>query len=266
MLASYALSIARRSRGFIAGSAPPRRAATVTSLISRVKILPFLASAAAFLCFTLAHLECPAMAERRVLSSGRLIILSFASRAEPIRFHARTPAVTSAASYRAIGVAMAIAGVVCFSLRPILIKLAYGYVVDPITLLALRMIFSLPFFLAAAAWVGRDATRSRLIPRDVWAIVFLGFIGYYLASFVDFLGLQDVSAGLGRLNVLLYPTLVVLLSIVFLHKRPSIREIVALVLTYPGIAVVMSTLLRDGSANLPLGAGLWFASAASYAG
>src|SRR5438445_10513933 len=61
MFASYALSIARRSRGFIAGSAPPRRAATVTSLISRVKILPFLASAAAFLCFTLAHLECPDM-------------------------------------------------------------------------------------------------------------------------------------------------------------------------------------------------------------
>src|SRR5437899_5361008 len=66
MFASYALSIARRSRGFIAGSAPPRRAATVTSLMSRVKILPFLASAAAFLCLTLAHLECPAMAAARL--------------------------------------------------------------------------------------------------------------------------------------------------------------------------------------------------------
>ena len=172
---------------------------------------------------------------------------------------------TSAAPYRAIGIAMAITGDVCFSLRPILIKLAYGYVVDPITLLALRMIFSLPFFLAAAAWVGRDATRTRLTPRDVWAIVFLGFIGYYLASFVDFLGLQYVSAGLGRLIVFLYPTLVVLLSIVFLQKRPSIREIVALVLTYSGIAVVMSTLLGDGNANLPLGAALCFASATGYA-
>src|SRR2546421_696176 len=250
MFASYALSIARRSRGFIAGSAPPRRAATVTSLMSRVKILPFFASAAAFLCFTLAHLECPAMAERRVLSSGKPIILSFAPRAKPSRFMTEPSRVTPRASYRAIGVAMAIAGVVCFSLRPILIKLAYGYVVDPIPLLALRMIFSLPFFLAAAAWVGRDATRNRLTRRDVWAIVFLGFIGYYLASFVDFLGLQYVSAGLGRLILFLYPTLVVLLSIVFLHKRPSIREIVALVLTYSGIAVGMSTLLGDANANL----------------
>ncbi|HYU67894.1 MAG TPA: DMT family transporter, partial [Burkholderiales bacterium] len=171
---------------------------------------------------------------------------------------------TSAASYRAIGVAMAIAGVVCFSLRPILIKLAYGYVVDPITLLALRMIFSLPFFLAAAAWVGRDATRNRLTRRDVWAIVFLGFIGYYLASFVDFLGLQYVSAGLGRLILFLYPTLVVVLTMVFLHRRPSIRESVALVLSYSGIALVMSTLLGDGNADLPLGAALCFASATGY--
>src|SRR6266545_4656551 len=71
MFASYALSIARRSRGVIAGSAPPMRAATVTSLISRVKILPFLASAAAFLCLTLAHLECPAMAEAARLEFGK---------------------------------------------------------------------------------------------------------------------------------------------------------------------------------------------------
>src|SRR5258708_1011686 len=115
---------------------------------------------------------------------------------------------------------MAIAGVVCFSFRPILIKLAYGYVVDPVTLLALRMIFSLPFFLAAAAWIGRDATRDRLTRRDVWAIVFLGFIGYYFASFVDFLGLQYVSAGLARLILFLYPTLAVILSVIFLPNHP----------------------------------------------
>src|SRR5258708_3998726 len=120
---------------------------------------------------------------------------------------------------------MAIAGVVCFSLRPILIKLAYGYVVDPVTLLALRMIFALPFFLAAAAWVGRDATRNRLTRRDVWAIVFLGFIGYYFASFVDFLGLQYVSAGLGPPILFPYPPPGVLLSIIFSPQRPLTRRI-----------------------------------------
>jgi drug/metabolite transporter (DMT)-like permease len=173
--------------------------------------------------------------------------------------------VTSRASYRAIGIAMAIAGVVCFSLRPILIKLAYGYVVDPVTLLALRMIFSLPFFLAAAAWVGRDARRAPLTRADAWAIVVLGFVGYYFASFVDFLGLQYISAGLGRLILFMYPTLVVILSAAFLHKRPAARELVALGVTYSGVALVMANAAQGANVHLALGAALCFASAAGYA-
>ena len=158
---------------------------------------------------------------------------------------------------------MALVGVACFSLRPILIKLAYAYVVDPVTLLALRMVFSLPFFLAAAAWAGRDRERPPVVRRDALAIVFLGFVGYYFSSFVDFLGLQYISAGLGRLILFLYPTLVVLLSLVFLRKRPSPRELTALILTYSGIAVVMSQAL-GANVNLPLGAALVFASAVGY--
>ena len=168
-------------------------------------------------------------------------------------------------SYRAIGIAMAVAGVVCFSLRPILIKLAYGYVVDPITLLALRMIFSLPFFLFAAAWVGRDAKRPPLARRDVWAILMLGFVGYYFSSFVDFLGLQYISAGLGRLILFMYPTLVVLLSTAFLNKRPTAREVVALAVTYLGVALVMANAAQGANRDLALGAALCFASAAGYA-
>ncbi|HKW37060.1 MAG TPA: DMT family transporter [Burkholderiales bacterium] len=169
------------------------------------------------------------------------------------------------APYRAVGVAMAVAGVVCFSLRPILIKLAYGYVVDPITLLALRMIFSLPFFLAAAAWVGRDAKSAPLERRDAWAIVFLGFVGYYFSSFVDFLGLQYISAGLGRLILFVYPTLVVILSAAFLRKRPAAIELVAVAVTYSGVALVMANAVRGANADLALGAVLCFASATGYA-
>ena len=172
---------------------------------------------------------------------------------------------SSRGSYRAVGIAMAVAGVVCFSLRPILIKLAYGYVVDPITLLALRMIFSLPFFLAAAAWVGRDAKRAPMTRRDVWAIVFLGFIGYYFSSFVDFLGLQYISAGLGRLILFMYPTIVVILSAVFLHKRARPREVFALGITYTGVALVMANAAQGANKDLVLGAALCFASAAGYA-
>jgi len=173
--------------------------------------------------------------------------------------------VSAAGSYRAVGVAMALTGVACFSMRPILIKLAYAYVVDPVTLLALRMLFSLPFFLAAAAWAGRGERREPVSRRDASAIVSLGFIGYYFSSFVDFLGLQYISAGLGRLILFLYPTIVVLLSLAFLRKRPTRRELLALALTYSGIALVMWRAAGGANANLPLGAALVFASAVGYA-
>ncbi|HEY6862709.1 MAG TPA: DMT family transporter [Burkholderiales bacterium] len=172
---------------------------------------------------------------------------------------------SAARSYRAVGVAMALTGVACFSLRPILIKLAYVHVVDPVTLLALRMLFSLPFFVAAAAWAGRGERREPVSRRDAGAIVFLGFIGYYFSSFADFLGLQYISAGLGRLILFLYPTIVVLLSLAFLRKRPSRRELLALVLTYSGVALVMWRAVGGANANLPLGASLVFASAVGYA-
>jgi drug/metabolite transporter (DMT)-like permease len=167
-------------------------------------------------------------------------------------------------SYGAVGLTMAITGVVCFSLRPILIKLAYAYVVDPVTLLALRMVFSLPFFLAAAAWTGRDRNRAPISRRDAGAIAFLGFLGYYFASFMDFLGLQYISAGLGRLILFLYPTLVVAFSFVFLRKRPAGREVLALLVSYVGITLVMWSALGK-SVDLALGVTLVFASATAYA-
>jgi drug/metabolite transporter (DMT)-like permease len=172
---------------------------------------------------------------------------------------------TGDSSYRLVGIGLAIAGVIGFSLRPIFIRLAYTYAVDPVTLLALRMIFSLPFFIAIAAWSGRGGRRARLTRRDHLAIILLGFVGYYAASFFDFLGLQYVSAGLGRLLLFLYPTIVVLLSAAFLGKRILRREVMALVLSYAGVALVLSTALDQPSADLPLGGALVFAGAVFYA-
>jgi drug/metabolite transporter (DMT)-like permease len=153
--------------------------------------------------------------------------------------------------------------VLLFSFRPILIKLAYGYLRDPITLIALRMVFAMPFFLAAAVWQRGAATP--ISRRDLGTILFLGFLGYYFASFTDFLGLQYITAGLGRLLQFLYPTLVVILSWIVLRRRATMREIVALALTYGGLALVLAHAVAGQHENLPLGAGLVLASAASYA-
>jgi drug/metabolite transporter (DMT)-like permease len=168
-------------------------------------------------------------------------------------------------SYRAWGIALALLGVVAFSVRPILIKLAYAYVTDPVTLIALRMVFSLPFLAALAFWVRRDTARTPLTRRDWWAVLFLGFLGYYLASFLDFLGLQYISAGLGRLVLFLYPTITVLLSALFLGKYVNRRDIVALVLSYAGLALVLSQGFAGEQRNLTLGALLVFGSALCYA-
>lgn len=175
------------------------------------------------------------------------------SRAEPAR------------AYVVAGVLLAIGGVVFFSLRPVIIKLAYAYVVDPVTLLALRMIFSMPFFLAAALWVRGGSMLRPLSRRDLAAIAGLGLLSYYAASFLDFLGLQYINAGLGRLLQFIYPTVVVILSALFLGKRATRRDIAALVLTYFGLLLVFWHALGGEQQNLWLGAGLVFASATCYA-
>jgi drug/metabolite transporter (DMT)-like permease len=164
----------------------------------------------------------------------------------------------------------ALAGVMAFSFRPILIKLAYavptaGGHASPVTLIFLRMTLSLPFFAAVAWWL--RGQQPALAARDWWAVSGLGLLGYYVASFLDFVGLQYVSAGVGRLILFLYPTLVLVLSFVFLQKRPGRREIAALVLSYSGIALVLSNRLAGGASErwALLGALLIFASALCYA-
>jgi drug/metabolite transporter (DMT)-like permease len=163
------------------------------------------------------------------------------------------------------GVLLAIGGVIFFSLRPVIIKLAYAYVVDPVTLLALRMVFSMPFFLAAAVWARSGSAQQSLSRRDLAAIVGLGLLSYYGASFLDFLGLQYITAGLGRLLQFIYPTVVVVLSALFLGKRATARDIVALIVTYLGLLLVFWHALGGEQRNLLLGAGLVFASATCYA-
>lgn len=151
-----------------------------------------------------------------------------------------------------------------FSLKAVFIKLAYPYGVDAITLLALRMAFALPVFL----WVGlaRQHAGAALGAGDGWRIVVLGCLGYYGASILDFWGLQYISVGLERLILFTYPTLTILIGVLFQGKPFSWREGVALVLCYTGIgfAFVHDLGLADAR-DVWLGGGLVFASSVAYA-
>jgi drug/metabolite transporter (DMT)-like permease len=161
------------------------------------------------------------------------------------------------------GLAIAVTGAILFSAKAIVAKLIYRYPVDAVTLIAFRMIFSLPFFLAVALWKARGATPLSGIERAQIAV--LGLLGYYLASFLDFLGLQHITAGLERLILFLTPSFVLLISSVFMKKKVTRLEWIALGVAYLGTVLVFIHDARLGGANVMLGGVLVLGSAVSYA-
>jgi drug/metabolite transporter (DMT)-like permease len=176
------------------------------------------------------------------------------------------PVAQSAYTSRQItGVTLALLAAIAFSAKSILVKLAYAERVDAVTLLALRMAFSVPFFVVAAWWVRAGQDDVELTGKDKLMVVWLGLVGYYLASLLDFLGLQYINVGLARLILFLYPTMVTLIAAWWLRQRISPAAILALIVSYAGIALVflhdVQTLQRD----VVLGSALVFGSALAYA-
>lgn len=164
------------------------------------------------------------------------------------------------------GVVLAALGAVAFSGKAIIVKLAYRYGVDAVTLLMYRMLFALPVFLLMAWWASRG--RPRLAARDWRGVVGLGVCGYYLASFLDFAGLAYVTAGLERLILYLNPTLVMLFGWLLYGERMRAGQIGAMLLSYCGVVLVFGTeALGEGArgAHTAWGVLLVFLSAASYA-
>lgn len=164
------------------------------------------------------------------------------------------------------GIALAILAAFGFSFKAIFVKLAYAAApVDAVTLLALRMSFALPIALWATLWLCRNAPP--LTRKDWGMLVALGLLGYYGASILDFIGLQYISAALERLILFIYPTMTVLIGVLFMGKRLEKRQIAALLLTYAGIGLAFAHDLQvaeDLKAVL-IGAAFVFGSALSYA-
>jgi drug/metabolite transporter (DMT)-like permease len=168
-------------------------------------------------------------------------------------------------SQYAVGLALAMLGAIGFSGKAIIIKLAYqhGAAVDPVTLLMWRMLLALPLFLLVAWWASRG--QAPLSRRDWLDLFVLGFSGYYLASFLDFAGLQHITASLERLILYLNPTLVLLISVVTLRTKVAGRQWAALALSYAGVLIVFAHEVRFDGGNTVWGSLLVLASAISYA-
>ena len=162
---------------------------------------------------------------------------------------------------------LAVMGSIAFSGKAVIVKLAYRYGVDAVTLIMLRMLFALPFFAVMAYLASRG--KPPLTRTDWLGVLGLGFTGYYLASFLDFAGLAYISASLERLILYLNPTLVMLLGLVIYKRRITGQQLFGMGISYCGVALVFVHEIavqgmgeRNGAA---WGALLVFLSAISYA-
>lgn len=162
-----------------------------------------------------------------------------------------------------IGLLLATLGATAFSGKAIIIKLAYRYGVDAVTLIMYRMLFALPVFALMAWWASRG--KARLTRQDVWGILGLGFTGYYFASMLDFLGLTYISASLERLILYLNPTLVLILGRVLYQRKILRKQMGGMLVSYIGILLVFGHEITRVGSDVALGAGLVFMSAVSYA-
>lgn len=200
-----------------------------------------------------------------------------------------------------LSVFIGIIGVIFFSAKAVMVKMAYQYGVSSVNLLVFRMLFALPFYIAVLLFVKKrtnekegsklpqsklvkhkmekpkkyfDANvgtpdsyrdKSRLSSKTYLWLVFFGFIGYYLASYFDFLGLHYVKASIERVILFAYPTIVLILSSVFLKRKITGVQVLAIVITYIGILIAFWDEFKIEGTGFLTGAVLIFLSALTYA-
>ncbi len=167
------------------------------------------------------------------------------------------------------GILIALCGTICFSAKAILVKLAYrDSSVDAVTLLALRMIFSVPFFAIAAAFSSGKSTNVKFTGRQWFYVALIGLMGYYVSSMFDFVGLQYVSAGIERLILFSYPTMVLLMSSLLFKVKIKPLQWSALIITYLGLATAFFgevNFRSSHSSDFLFGSALIFLCAITYA-
>ncbi len=166
--------------------------------------------------------------------------------------------------FKGWGILFGILGVVLFSTKAILVKLAYGYEVDTLELLLFRMLFSFPFYLIIL-FLTKEKGIVQPQKRDFLWVLLFGFLGYYLASYFDFLGLNYIKAGLERIILFVYPTIVVLLGFLFFKRSITKPQALAIGITYLGILIIFWNEVDISGSKTLWGGFLVLLSAIAYA-
>lgn len=165
-----------------------------------------------------------------------------------------------------LGVLLAFFASIMFSTKAVFVKLAYQYDIDAVSLLLLRMLFSLPFYIGIAFYATQKSSTYQPTRKDYLKVLFLGIMGYYVASLFDFLGLQYITASLERLILFAYPTFVVLIGVFYFKEKINRSQIIALLLTYLGIVIIfIGNVDITSQRNLIIGSILIFLCAFTFA-
>jgi drug/metabolite transporter (DMT)-like permease len=166
---------------------------------------------------------------------------------------------------RIYGILFVVGATLAFSSKAIWIKLLYRETanIDAITIMTMRMAFAIPFYLAVIAYLGvrRSGQTS---PNRVGVLILLAFLGYYLSSFLDISGLAYIPAGLERMILYLYPTMVVVMVAKKNGRRVRREEMISLASSYLGIAFIFFNGLTINTPHLLLGSLLVFGAAISF--
>mgnify|MGYP006394038881 CR=1 FL=1 len=165
------------------------------------------------------------------------------------------------------GFAVTFIGAILFSTKAVIVKKAFADIkVDALSLLAVRMICAVPFYLIVAFYKTNQEENKKLTGKQWWFLIILGLSGYYLSSLLDFVGLQYISAGLERLILFLYPTITMLITTLVFKQKASTIQKMALLLTYAGTAVAFYGELKldTGNTNFYYGSLLIFLCAITY--
>jgi drug/metabolite transporter (DMT)-like permease len=167
-----------------------------------------------------------------------------------------------------IGYACAAAGAFLFSTKAIIIKLAYAEGLNAETLIALRMVLALPFYAAIGAMAVRDRRKRGAALPDaglVWRAAAVGILGYWLASYLDFLSLLFISAQFERLVLFTYPAFVVIFGAIFFAQPTRARALLGIAISYGGLLLIFATRLSTLGNEVAKGASLVLAAAICFA-
>ena len=162
------------------------------------------------------------------------------------------------------GILIGVLGIILFSSKAVMVKLAYRYNIDAISVLLLRMLFSFPFYIVIA-YLYRKEKKETIVPKDYAWIAFFGIVGYYLASYFDFVGLTYIKASLERIILFVYPTIVLLFNKLFLKKAITKVQKLAILITYVGIIITFGSEVSVSGKEAYLGGFFVLLSAITYA-